>query len=394
MRPGITIQHASLPDRQRELVRCDVGAVVGFVARAQWPEDATEGDFVELQLRRAGQLVEHPHRSLLDRETHAAVRQFFENGGELLHVFGVCIADVAVLRAPPDDHHGPLAPLMTRLRAEDDIGLIAVPGASSWRCEVSRSGVVTSHAEALWDALLAHCREVNNRFLVIDAPRGLHGDLLTRWVEGFRSRYPENRAWGAIYYPWLMRGDAVEAPSGAIMGLMARLENGKPPFGIALPPANVELRGFTHAEVELDWTEVGALTDASINPMMSQPGRGVVVWGARTLSRDPTWQFINSRRIVGMITDQLRRDSEWAVFEVNDPSLWKVLERDVAVRLRQLWEGGLIAGARALPEFSVHCNEQTNLAVSRDAGFVNVEVSVRPVGTTERILIDLRLGGN
>ena len=128
--------------------------------------------------------------------------------------------------------------------------------------------------------------------------------------------------------------------------------------------------------------------------MMSQPGRGVVVWGARTLSRDPTWQFINSRRIVGMITDQLRRDSEWAVFEVNDPSLWKVLERDVSVRLRQLWEGGLIAGARALPEFSVQCNEQTNLAVSRDAGVLNVEVSLRPVGTTERILIDLRLGGS
>jgi phage tail sheath protein FI len=124
-----------------------------------------------------------------------------------------------------------------------------------------------------------------------------------------------------------------------------------------------------------------------------QPGRGVVAWGARTLSADPAWIYINSRRIVGLIAEQLRRDNEWAVFETNDRELWKVLERDVTVRLREFWEAGLIAGTRALPEFSVRCDDETNPLELRDAGGLSVAVALRAVGTTESILVDLRIGG-
>ena len=112
------------------------------------------------------------------------------------------------------------------------------------------------------------------------------------------------------------------------------------------------------------------------------------------MSDDPAWRFINSRRIVSMISEQLRRDNEWAVFEVNDASLWKVIERDVRVRLEQFWEAGLISGTRSRAEFSVECNDATNPMEYRDSGMLNVLVALRPVGTTERILIDLRLGGN
>lgn len=391
MRPGITIQHASLPERRSDLVRCDVAAVVGFVPRARWPEDAAEGDLVEVPLRRAGTLDEDPRRELFDAVTRDAVRQFFENGGTMLHLVGVCVGDLDALRAPTGDD-GPLVPLFQWLRNQDDLGLIAVPSASTWRCEVSRTGAVSAHADALWDELLAHCRQAGNRFLVIDAPRGLHGDLLERWVGALRDRDPLSRSFGAVYYPWLQRGDRVEAPSGAVMGLVARLENERAPYGVGVPPANLPLHGFTHAEVALDWGEVGLLNDANINTFVSQPGRGVVVWGARTLSRDPAWQFVNSRRVVGLVTEQLRRDNEWAVFEPNDRSLWKVLERDVNVRLQEFWEAGLISGGRSAPEFSVDCSESTNLPATRDAGIVNVEVTLRPVGTTERILIDLRIG--
>jgi hypothetical protein len=391
MRPGITIQHASLPERRSDLVRCDIAAVIGFVPRAWWPEEAVEGDLVEVQLRRAGALEDDPRRELFDAVTRDAARQFFENGGSLLHLVGVCVADLGALRAPTGDD-GLLVPLFQWLRNQEDLGLIAVPSAATWRCEVSRTGGVTSHADTLWDELLAHCRQAGNRFLVIDAPRGLHGELLERWVGALRDREPLSRSYGAVYYPWLVRGDRVEPPSGAVMGLVARLENERAPYGVGVPPANLPVLGFTHAEVELDWGEVGRLNDANINSFISQPGRGVVVWGARTLSRDPAWQFVNSRRVVGLVTEQLRRDNEWAVFEPNDRSLWKVLERDVNVRLQEFWEAGLISGGRSAPEFSVDCSENTNLPATRDSGIVNVEVTLRPVGTTERILIDLRIG--
>lgn len=391
MRPGITIQHASLPTRHQGLVRCDIGGILGFIPADAWPAGASAGDFIEIQLRRYVDLEEHPQRDLFDPASRRAARGFFENGGDLLHIFGICIHGEEDLRGPSDSE-GVLAPVFDRLRAEDDIALLCVPAAAYMRCEVSRAGVVRSEADALYSLLLHHCRQMTNRFLLIDAPRGLHGDLLFRWFERLRGSDPQTASFGAVYYPWLKRGDDIFPPSGYLMGVYARCEVEHGPFGIGWPPANVAVAGATHTEIEMDWAEAGLVSDAGVNPMVVQPGRGVVIWGARTMSRDPAWIFINSRRIVNMVTEQLRRDNEWAVFEVNGRSLWKVVERDVLVRLDQFWAAGMLSGARSQQEYSVLCSDATNPVELRDAGQLNVQVSLRPVGTTERILIDLRLG--
>jgi hypothetical protein len=134
-------------------------------------------------------------------------------------------------------------------------------------------------------------------------------------------------------------------------GIYARVEKENGAYGVVWPPANVSVLGVTHLELELDFGEAGELADESINPLIMQSGRGIVVFGARTLSSDLAYQFINSRRVISMITEQLRRDNEWAVFETNNP--------------RYLLESGQ----------------------------VNVEIRMRPVGTAEQIVIDLRLGG-
>ena len=75
--------------------------------------------------------------------------------------------------------------------------------------------------------------------------------------------------------------------------------------------------------------------------------------GARTLSRDPRWMHINSRRIVSVVSEQLRRDSEWAVFENQSPELWKTLERTVRHRMDAMWDGGLLSGPRAGEEYMI-----------------------------------------
>jgi hypothetical protein len=365
--------------------------VIGFVTQPHWPPEASAGDLLDIPLQRAEELLAHPMRHLVDGPTRRAVRSFFENGGEVLHVMVVCIHDSAELSGG-GLAEGVLAPLFERLRVEEEIGLVCVPALAWLRCEVSRQGVVRWHGEALADELLAHCRAINNRFLVLDAPRGLHGELLFRWYADFQARDPETRSFGAVYYPWVHRGDELFPPSGAIMGTYARMERERLPTGIAWPPANVALRGITHTEVEMDWADVGAVGDAGINPLLSQPGRGVVIWGARTMSTDPTWAFVNSRRIVSMIGEQLRRDNEWAIFEPNETGLWKVVERDVGARLEQLWHAGLLSGTRAAEEYSVECNGSTNPLAVRDHGELHVQVKLKPVGTTEQILIDLRLG--
>lgn len=402
MRPGIIIQHGALPERARDAVRGDVAAILGLVPEGRWPEGAAASDFFEVVLRRAEDLSRHPHAERLDPAARRAVRSFFENGGDVLFVYGVCVVSDDSL-GDLADSDGPLGPVLDRLSCEDDIALLACPAAAWMRCEVRRTGEVVSDADPLYSLLLDHCRTMANRFAILDAPRGLGGHLLTRWVEGFRDRIhqrarltrdgPDPLSFGAVYWPWLKRGDEVLPPSGPMMGLFARVEREHAPFGIAWPPANVLLAGVTHTEVELTWDEAGALAESGVNPILVQTGRGVVVWGARTLSTDPAHIHINTRRVIGLIKEQLRRDNEWAVFEVNDPSLWKVIERNVLVRLDQFYEAGLIAGPRSRAEYSVLCDQATNPAVRRDRGELNVAIRLRPVGTIEHVHIDLQLGG-
>ncbi len=392
MRPGILIQHAKLPDRSSELVRSDITGILAFIPPERWPENASAGDFFEIVLRRDGDLWDHPYRELLHPAVRRSVRAFFENGGDQAHLLAVCIMDEGDLKAPAGIH-GVLEPLLSHLRADDDIALLVVPEAAYMRCELSRDGSVRADAEAIYDELLAHCREMSNRFLIMDAPRSLHGEPLTRWVERFQARYPETRSFGALYYPWLMQGDEMFPPSGSVAGLYARVELEHRPFGVVWAPANVPIRAVTHTEIELDWNEAGVLAEKHINPIVIQPNRGVVVFGARTLSREHAFLHINSRRIVNMVAEQLRRDNEWAVFETNNPNLWAVLQRDVRFRLSQFWSAGMLGGAKDGTEYDVKCDAELNPPMVRDAGHVNVQVLLRPMGTTEQIRIDLRIGG-
>ena len=133
------------------------------------------------------------------------------------------------------------------------------------------------------------------------------------------------------------------------------------------------------------------LASESINPIIMEQGLGTTVSGARTLSKNPQWEFINARRTVSMITEQLRRDNQWAVFEQNDPRIWKSLERDVRVRLDQFWKGGLLTGQRAGADYQVICDNNSNSKADRANGVLNVWVDLRPVGTTEHVRIELRL---
>ena len=393
MRPGLVVQHTQLPNRTSGLVRSDIAGIIGFIEKNLWPKDAVAGDFVEIYLRRIHDFWEHPDRGLFDAPTQRAVQGFFENGGDIAHVFGVCIDSAESIRLP-SGISGVLTPTFDRLRAEEDIALLFAPSAAYMRCQVDADGGVRADVEALYDELLAHCREMNNRFLIMDAPRGLHEGLLERWVRGFRSRHPENRAFGAIYYPWVCAGDEVFPPSGSVAGTFARVEIEHGAFGVMWPPANIPLRGVTHCEVDLSWAEAGAYSEQAINPIIVQSGRGVLIFGARTLSDEPKYQHINTRRVTNMVHEQLRRDSEWSVFETNNPHLWDVLDRDIRYRLEEFSEAGALAPKGDEPQYTVVCDRSINTNLTRDAGQVNVEVMLRPVGTTERVLIDLCIGGD
>jgi len=390
VRPGIIIQHSREVVRDDGPVRCDIVGFIAVIPPARHVGGMAPGNFIELPLARFGELAESEARHLFDAVTLHAVKQFFNNGGRVCRLFGLCIGSAEQLIVT-DPNEGVMAALFDRLRGEEDIGLLAMPFLAHVPFRVV-DGKVDWPVTATWLTLLRHCLEMNNRFLVIDPPQDLHDDHLESWVAEFRDEAAEAGAFGAIYYPWLMQGDTSFAPSGSVLGIYSQVENEQAPYGVRWPPANRPLAGVSHLAVPLRWADSGQLTDAHINPILSQPGRGVVIFGARTLSRDPQWVHINARRIVSMISEQLRRDNEWVVFENQRPELWQIVERTVRGRLDQLWSGGVLTGDQAGTEYEVQCDAETNPIEVRDAGQIHVRVTIRPITTTEYIVVELRLG--
>jgi hypothetical protein len=387
--PGIDIRHQVVPKGHHGLVRSDIAGLIGFIPEGRWPTGASVGDTIELVVQTYQQLDKDPRRDLLDPACVRAAASFFDNGGSKVHLFGLCIQSHEDLKGT-DDGLSVLAPLLDHLRSVEDISILACPGAAYLRC-YREGGRIRSDADALYNVLLRHCREMSHRFMLIDSPRGLHGDALRAWVSSFRDQEPENRSFGALYYPWVVRGKALEPPSGSVLGVFSREASTRGAFGVVWPPANVPVYRLSGMEIDLQRTEARELAAESINPLIMEQGLGTSVSGARTLSKNPQWEFINARRTVSMITEQLRRDNQWVVFEQNDPKIWKSLERDVRVRLDQFWKGGLLTGQRAGADYQVICDTESNSKADRAEGVLNVWVDLRPVGTTEHVRIELRL---
>jgi hypothetical protein len=391
MRPGILIQHARESRPDTGLVRGDVAGFIGVIPQSRWPDGATLGDFVDQPLASFGEFQASVVRPLVDPVTARAIHAYFTNGGDRCHVITLCIDSEQDLMSD-NTFDRTFHSLLDHLRGDENIGLLTMPILAYLPISIDRMGRPEVPAESTMLLLLEHCREMNNRFLVLDTPRDLHDDPLYRWADRLRERAHEGASYGAMYYPWLMNGDDASPPSGSIAGLYARVELENQPFGVRWPPANQVLRGVTHPAVPIRWRESDRLIGAHVNPILSQPARGVVVWGARTLSKDPRWIHINTRRIASMIAEQLRRDSEWVVFEHQRPELWEIVTRTVTSRLDQLWTAGLLAGDVKRAEYEVVCSAVNNPREVRDLGQVNVEVRIRPISTAESIVVELRLG--
>lgn len=391
LRPGITLQHSREEPVASDRVRGDVTGFIGLVPFDRWPTGAAPGDFLEKALTSWEQLATSQVLEFIDPATARAIYHFFLNGGREARLFALCAPSEESMLTP--DPWADIAfALIERLRSDEEIALLAMPVLAYLPVVFEPGGRAIVRCQPFIEMLVEHCREMNHRFLVLDTPRDLHDAVLHDWVRELRERLGEAASFAAIYYPWLMNGDDVFPPSGVVTGIYARTDHEHQPYGVHWPPANQVVRGVTHPAVELKWREGDVLIDEHINPILTQPTRGVVVWGARTLSSDPRWIHINSRRIISLIAAQLRRDSEWVVFESQRPELWGIVTRVVSSRLDQMWQAGLLAGERAGSQYLVRCDAELNPPEVRDAGQINVQVQLRPVSTTEYIVVDLRLG--
>ena len=100
------------------------------------------------------------------------------------------------------------------------------------------------------------------------------------------------------------------------------------------------------------------------------PGRGIRVWGARTLSSDPAWRYLNVRRLFNFLEESILNGTNWVVFEPNDQALWAKIRRTIAAFLVMQWRAGALFGATPDEAFYVKCDSETNPAEGIDAGQV------------------------
>ena len=167
-----------------------------------------------------------------------------------------------------------------------------------------------------------------------------------------------------------------------VAGLYARTDTAR---GVHKAPANETLRGALGLEKVLTDDEQGPLNEAGINALRFFPGRGVVVWGARTVApEDRTqWRYVNVRRLLLYIEESIREGTRFAVFEPNNQALWQTVQRRVADFLTRVWRAGALVGSTPEEAFRVRVDEELTPADQRALGQLVIEVIVYPVTPAE-----------
>lgn len=248
----------------------------------------------------------------------------------------------------------------------DEISLVAAPGIIS---------------AAVQDALLTHCENRKDRFAILDSPETVQGgvDKLPR---------PRDSKYGAYYFPWIQvydpeRGNVYIPPSGHVAGVYARTDNER---GVHKAPANEIVRGALGLRYQVSRGEQDILNPRGINCIRLMQGNGIRIWGARTLSSDPSWRYINVRRLFIMVETSIERATQWVVFEPNDFRLWKRVVRTIASFLTLVWRQGALMGETPEKAFFVKCDEETNPPEVIDVGQLIVEVGLAPVKPAEFVI--------
>jgi uncharacterized protein len=239
-------------------------------------------------------------------------------------------------------------------------------------------------------AMIAHCENMQYRFALLDTPPNLNAQEAKEWREyvNFDTSY------AAMYYPWIEVADLSDSPtnskyvppSGHVVGIYNRTDSER---GVHKAPANAVILGATNLEIDLTRGEQDTLNPIGVNCIRSFPGRGIRVWGARTLSSDGSWRYINVRRLFSQVGQSLDAGMQWVVFEPNDSNLWAKVRRDITAFLRVIWRSGALFGATPESAFYVKCDEELNPHEIRDLGQLIIEVGMAPVKPAEFVILRL-----
>ena len=240
---------------------------------------------------------------------------------------------------------------------------------------------------ALQYALIGHCEKLKDRVTILDPrPSDVTPEQVIAWRNQFDTKY------AALYYPWLRVPDPLGLegllrpvpPSGHVAGVYARADQ---QVGVHKPPANERIEGAQDVSTPVDDIAHGDLNDRAVNVIRSYNGRGVRVAGARTLSSDMEWRYVNVRRLLIMIAEAIDEGTQWTVFEPNNPDLWREVDRVARSFLDGLWRRGMLDGATAEEAYFVRCDETTNPPEDTELGLMICLIGVQPPWPAEFVIV-------
>jgi phage tail sheath protein FI len=267
---------------------------------------------------------------------------------------------------------------------------------------------------------LEHCRRLGDRFALLDTPMaGSAAEARTdpaksairKAVEHWEALPPSH---GALYFPWLhvkpdehfrdaalgaretghpqksnveARGEETSClvpPCGHIAGVYARSDAR---VGVHKAPANEIVEDAVDLQFEVHDEEHTMLNEAGVNCLRTMAGRGIRVWGARTLSGQAEWRYVNVRRLFLTLARWVERNTSDFVFEPHNPLLWDRIRQRLSSYCRELFDRGALMGRTPEEAYFVKCDAETNPLATREAGCVVIEIGLAAIVPAEFVVV-------
>jgi phage tail sheath protein FI len=279
----------------------------------------------------------------------------------------------------PEDRTG-----LQSLKNIDDVSIVAIPGRTSTE---------------LQGAVISHCEDMRYRFAVLDAQRSPDDAI----ADVMAQRQQFDTKYAALYHPWLLVPEPYPTtatpsmnyqipPSGHMVGVYARTDIER---GVHKAPANEVVNGIVGLQRSLNKGEQDILNPYPVNINVIRDfrvnSRGIRSWGARVITSDTDWKYVNVRRLLIYIEHSIDRGVQSFVFEPNAEPLWARVKRTVSNFLTTVWRNGALEGTKAEEAFFVKCDRTTMTQDDIDNGRLICVIGVAPVKPAEYVIIRIGL---
>lgn len=255
----------------------------------------------------------------------------------------------------------------------EDISIVAAPG----------STFVDTDAQAVANVLIGHAQNMKYRIAVLDSIKGKS----IADTRAYRAKFDSSYA--AFYYPWVRIVDPETGqenyypPSGFVSGIYARNDINR---AVYKAPANEVVTLALGFEKQINKAQQEVLNPEGVNCFRYFEGRGMRLWGARTMSSDPEWKYVNLRRYFAYLERSIDKGTQWAVFEPNGERLWANVKRTISDFLLNEWQSGALLGDKPEKAFFVKCDRSTMTQNNLDNGQLVCLVGVAALKPAEFVI--------